>query len=208
MRRKIKRSVDYDNLTIKECFDLFIEEKNAINVVEKTLINYETTLKKFLTTNHLAWEDPIDKIEQGMIFRWTDNMLNNEGLATASINHYIRDLRCFIYWCQAHEYTPQTFKIKNVKGQEEPLKLYSDDELEALLIKPRNKDSFVIWRSWAIVNFILATGARAGTLADIKLQDLNFTRREIVYTHTKNKKTQIVPMSDSLETVLREYMRI
>lgn len=143
-----------------------------------------------------------------MVYRWIDDMLNNQGLAGASINHYLRDFRTFFYWCQNKDYTAETFKIKNIKTQEEKLKLYTDDELEALLQKPKNADGFPEWRQWAIVNFILATGARAGTIADIKVSDIDFQKKEITYSHTKNKKAQVVPLSSSLENCLREYIRI
>lgn len=37
---------------------------------------------------------------------------------------------------------------------------------------------------------------------------MQFGRREIILEQTKNKKAQIIPLSSSLETVLKEYIRV
>ena len=42
-----------------------------------------------------------------------------------------------------------------LKGQEETLKTYTEEEQEALTEKPRRNASFAEWRTWAIVNLVL-----------------------------------------------------
>ena len=50
----------------------------------------------------------------------------------------------------------------------------------------------------------MATGARAGTIVNIKLEDIgNF---EITYRHMRNKKSQTVPLSMYIFTLLMDYI--
>jgi integrase/recombinase XerD len=143
-----------------------------------------------------------------MVYKWIGT-LKLEGAKVTSINHYLRDLRTFLYWCmdEDRKYICPAFKIQLLSGQEEQLKLFSDDEIETILEKPKKNSSFTEWRTWAIVNWVLGTGNRAATICDVKIGDVNFKSKEIVLHHTKNKKAQIIPLSSSLETVLKEYMR-
>ena len=101
-------------------------------------------------------------------------------------------------------------KVKELKLENEVVftDYVTDEELEALLLKPRKSDSFIEWRTWAIVNWVLATGNRAATICDVKISDINYAHREITLGHTKNKKAQVLPLSSSLETCVKEYIRM
>lgn len=100
------------------------------------------------------------------------------------------------------------FKIPLMEGQEESFKMFNEEEIEALLIKPPRNDKFVNWRTWAIVNWVLGTGNRAATVCDVRMGDINHNTKEIVLRHNKNKKAQIIPLSSSLQTVLKEYIKM
>jgi integrase/recombinase XerD len=100
------------------------------------------------------------------------------------------------------------FNISLMKTQEETLKLFTDDELLNLLRKPKKTDTFVEWRMWAMVNWILGTGNRISTVCSIKLGDVDFTYKEIAIQYTKNNRAQTIPLSPALESVLREYIKM
>ena len=61
---------------------------------------------------------------------------------------------------------------------------------------------------WVIVTFVMARGARASTIINIKLEDLDFCLKEIKYTHLKNKRIAIIPMSSHLDAVLKQYLHL
>lgn len=210
VKRTIKKSKGFDLIPIEVALEDYLIEKEARNLSRATLKNYSDTIELFLRFNGLDKKnDSIDCITQSMVFKWI-NTMRLDGVKPASINHYLRDLRAFFYWCmmEPREYIKPKFQIKMVEGQEEKIKLFTDEELEALLEKPKKNDGFVEWRTWAIVNWVLATGNRAATIVDIKINDINYSKREITLGHTKNKKAQILPLSSSLESVLKEYIRM
>jgi integrase/recombinase XerD len=191
-------------------FEEFIREKEILNKSQATINNYVTTYGIFV--NNLGIDDnevKVNQIKQADFYEWIGQMRLEEKKIT-TINHYLRDMRTFFYWCMdtSRGYIEIPYKIPLLKGQEEQIKLFTDEELEALLERPRKNDSFVTWRTWAMVNWILATGNRAQTVCEVQMQDINFSAKQIHLRHTKNKKASTIPLSSSLETVIKEYIRL
>lgn len=209
MKTKIKRSAGADYILLNEAFEEFIAEKEIRNLAPSTIENYKVSYKFFCEFHELNEETTIDEIKQQMFYKWIGSM-KLDGFKVTTMNHYLRDCRAFFYWCMDADrrYIEPAFKIEMLKGQEEQIKLFTDEELEALLEKPKRNDNFATWRTWAIVNWVLGTGNRAGTIVDVKITDINYSKKEIALRHTKNKKAQIIPLSPSLETVLKEYIRM
>lgn len=207
MKRKIQRTNEPEAKLIWEAYEEFEAEKVAKNLSLSTMKNYHQSLEYFMEFHGLDESATFEGITASHFFKWI-NTMKLQGVKHTSINHYLRDVRAFFYWCMdsTREYLP-SFKIIMIEGQEEAPKLFTDDELQTLLIKPHKGDSFIVWRTWAIVNWVLATGNRAATICDVKVSDINYAKKEITLAHTKNKKAQIIPLSSSLETVLKEYCR-
>lgn len=208
--RRIQRNVEADKVLLNEAFEDFMMEKEARNLSPATLANYRVSYEVFL--NFFGFdgnEVTTDEITVSHFYKWINTMRLN-GTKPTTINHYLRDTRTFFYWCMddSRAYITPPFKIQMISAQEEQLKLFSDEDIDKLLVKPRVRDSFSEWRSWAIVNWVLATGNRAATICDVRIGDINFNRKEIALRHTKNKKAQIIPLSPSLETVIKEYIRM
>lgn len=207
--RRIKRSADAEQYLLFDAFAEFIDEKEAKNLSASTLKNYEFSFNSFCSFYGFDEETTTDVINESLFYKWI-NTLKLDGIKPTSINHYLRDTRTFFYWCMddTRQYIHPGFRIEMIKGQEESIKHFSDDDIELLLAKPRLKDSFVEWRTWAVCNWVLATGNRAATVCEVRIGDIDFHNGEIELRHTKNKKAQIIPLSSSLETVIKEYIRM
>lgn len=210
MVRKIKKAQSDEAITFREAFELFVQEKEALGCSPATIRAYRAqvcdTAGKYLFPEE---DSRLEELTQGDIFRYINHLKNRE-ISAHSIQTYVRSLRAFIYWCmeEPRKYIQPAFRIKLPKAQEEQIKFFSDDDLEKLLQKPKRNASFVEWRTWTTVNWILATGNRLSTVIDVKIGDIDFKRKEIMLHHTKNKKAQIIPLSATLELVLKEYIRM
>ena len=208
-KRIIKRDDSADVMLVMGAFEAFIIEKQAENKAQSTIKNYKQSFQYFCEFNSITENTPTTELTQTLVYKWI-NTLKQEGVAISTINHYLRDVRVFLYWCMLPDrgYISPAYKIRALGEQQEGVKHFSDDDLLLLLEKPRKKDSFVVWRTWAIVNWCLATGNREATICEVKTTDIDFKRKEIKLRHTKNKEAQIIPLSSNLITVLKEYMRI
>lgn len=194
------------HITLEQAFREFRLEKEVSNLSKATIANYQQSYNMLVMFNGFTVQTYAFEIYDAHIHKFI-LALKQSGVTDSSINHYLRDVRAFIYWCQGKKYVAP-FKIPLINQQEEQLKLFTDVELVRLLRKPLPTDSFVTWRTWAMVNWVLGTGNRAATICQVHLNDVDFTSKEISLRHTKNKRTQIIPLSPTLEVALKEYIRM
>lgn len=193
-------------ITYKDCTEEFLMGKEALGRSPKTLESYSSSLEQFAVANSLEDSTPISDLNKNTVIKFIQ-YLRSKDISTNSINHYLREIRTFLYFCMGQEYiTP--FKVELVKGQEEPPKFFTQEEVKKLIKKPTDKAKFVEWRSYMICMFVYATGARANTIVNMKVSDLDFKNRTITYAATKSKKSQTVPMSNKLNVALKEYLKL
>lgn len=207
-RKRVQRTIsraEANNQYLNSVFQEFIAEKKALGRVEETLKSYQTTYKKFCEYFGERAEET-GNIYGSMFIEWT-NAMRDEGLKAATINHNLSDMRSFMYWCmdESRQYIDH-FRIKLIKVQEEMPKDYTVEEVKALLRKPERKARFTEWRTWAICCFVVGTGARLGTLVDIRMKDIDLKNGKVFYQHTKNKKLQTANLSPQLVKNLTEYI--
>lgn len=204
-KRKFSKSAD-TSVYLFEAFDDFIQEKEAKNLSPATLRNYTKSFKAFCEYHELTSSFLLDEVKIGMVYQWINHMKQNE-VRPQSINHYLRDLRTFFNWCNERDIIQEPIKIKEVEEQDNLPKMYSDEEIAVLLEKPKAGDSFSDWRTWAMISTVYSTGMRASTLCSLRIDSLNFEREEITIEKQKNKQAGILPMTNALASVLKEYLR-
>ncbi len=207
VKRKITKA-SRQELTIRDAFEEYIEEKKSLNKSPATIKGIEYSVEKwlkYLEANDFSMN--AKDMDQSYLYSFQNHCLGEDMRAT-SLNHYIRDIRTFVYWCIEREYTPKGFKIKQITQQETIKETYTDEEKLKLIARPSKYATFVEWRSWAVVNWILATGHRAGTVVEIKMGDINYRKEEITVRQTKTNKAYITPLSKALAVVIKEYVRM
>lgn len=206
VRQVIKRNCEEEVITCYSAFMDFIEEKECKNLAKVSIYDYELTFRHFMTYFNFDETTPLHEINNEMFKTWTKSMLENE-LKPSSINRFLRDMRAFVNWCINNALLFADVKIQMVKGQEEVVKSFPDEELLAITQKPNDVNSFTQWRTWTVINWILATGNRAATVCEIRVNDIDFRNKEIVLRHTKNKRAQVIPLSPALEGIVKDYIR-
>ena len=192
-------------ITLREALTEFLMEKKAMGLQPKTLDNYILSLQVFMSEN--GWDDliPIKSLTKDRIIKWISVRLEN-GSNRNTINHYLREIKSFSYWCQDKGYI-ESYRISLVKSPEPEIKRYTEDELKVLLVPPKKSDSFTTWRSWILVNLALGTGARLNSMRTLKLDDINFTDNSITYHTTKNGHYLVLPLTEKLVQAIRLYLR-
>lgn len=190
--------------TLLEAYEEFILFKKASSLSAKTQFDYDQVCGFFFKHNNLTGHEPVSIITEKFILEWIVKMQQMD-IKLSSINHYLGDARVFCYWLMSKGYI-RKFKIHLVKGQEPTMRFFSDEEIEILIKKPDPKENFTQYRTWVAICFVLATGARASTLINIKISDIDFNNNEITYRHLKNRSVAVIPLSKSLANILRQYL--
>lgn len=202
MARKRLEKVITLGYAIKE----FLDAKEAKGLADKTIENYEKSIAKFIKYLDLDKEMDIKEIDESDFYHFINAMRADE-IRTTSINHYIRDLRSFFSWCADREWCQSFKSLVESRVQEEEPKLFTDEEMDILLEKPKDDDSFTVYKTWVIVSLMYDTGLRARSVCNLKISDIDFKLGELTVRETKNKKVLPLPISDALASVLKEYLR-
>lgn len=205
-KRRIKVSDENYEITVKESIESFIESKMADNLAEISIRTYKYGIKQFMDFADYPDGYALKDIEEADIIHWKNRLLTTD-LSYNTVNNYVRGVRTWLDWCYKKGMINKKFEIKEVRGQDTRIKYYTEDEMAALLEKPIGNNNFGAWRSWAIISFIYATGARAQSVCDVMMDDIDFFHKEITFRHQKNKSILVSPLSEQLEKVLKEYIK-
>ncbi len=195
MSKIIRKNVEDSTFLFSE----FISEKIALGLSSSSIKNYKVVHKRYMQEMKVS-------VSKQSIQDWIHLLLSKK-MKPISINFYLVQIRVYAYWLMANEHIDR-FTIKTFKRQEPGLKTISDEALLKLLVKPPLTCNFVTYRTWLIVNFIMATGARASTIKNIKIEDLDFENKGIIYKHLKNKSLAIIPMTQTIEKLFTQYLYI
>ena len=195
-----------DKISLKNGFDKFILHCKVKNLSDMTIRYYKDGYGFF--TAYLEKKDIyLENINKKMIDNYVLYM-RSQGLRDTTINTRIRSIRAILYFLM-EEGDLGYFKIKLIVQTQENKKLYTDKEIEKLLKKPNKKKcTFAEFRTWALENFLVATGVRSRSARNVKIEDLDF-EKDLIYIDTvKNRKPLVIPMSIALKKVLIEYLAI
>ena len=187
-------------------FQQFQTHNKVKNLSEKTIDYYYWNLKSFIdylsSESIVSINDVNSSVLDNYILSQKEKYKN-----TTSINTHLRAVRAFLYWCMDNDYL-KPFKIHLLKQKEEPLKLYSDDDIQKLIAKPNLKEcSFVEYRGWIMVNWFIETGNRLRSVINIKISDIDFTGYKVIIRETKNKELLITPLTKTLLSILPPYIK-
>ena len=192
------------SVSMEETFDDFLLLKKSMGLSDKTLITYKQHLSAI--KKHLPIEKPIEELERHDLEIMISSM-RDIGLSANSIQSYTRTLKTFFTWCNEEGIT--NLNLSRYRAQETIKDTYTDRELELLLKKPNMRQcKFSEYRNWVIINLLLNNGCRASSIRNIKNKDVDLTNQVIYLRHTKNKKSQVIPLCSMLCAILSEYMRI
>ena len=209
---KTKNSPDF--YSISTCWQYFLFAQLSKGNSKATINFYESFYKKFCkfleayppNGGQLNPDISIELFEKDMLQPvFIDYLKNFEGITNPqTINSYLRAYRAFGNWCEKEGYI-DFFKCP-IKEVEPPAKqVYTDKELEALLVKP-SINHFADFRAYCIISLILCTGARSNTILNIKIEDLDLEEGYITFNTTKAKKVARLGLDKKTRRDLAEWV--
>lgn len=189
-------------IELESAFEEFIRFSKAKNLSASTIRNYQREFKAF----NQWYDGDLQGVTASTVLAYTE-YLQDRNIAIASVNTALRVLRVVLnYWLEQGYI--KSVKVKLQRANEQIKDTYTDAEITKLLKKPNiKKCSFPEYRTWVIINFLVGTGCRLGTLVSVRIADIDFENQLIQYTHTKNRKAQFIPLSRQLGEVLQQYLR-
>ncbi|MCM1214790.1 MAG: tyrosine-type recombinase/integrase [Lachnospiraceae bacterium] len=195
------------NLTVDEAFKDFKGHCRVKNLSGETIKLYQyqfNVFHRFLDDEAFLISDVTLAVVNSFILELrSDKHVCND----VTVNTYLRGLRAFLYYCMEMDYMA-AFKIRIPKVDKKLKETYTDAELDVLLKKPNLKTcGFSEYKIWVFSNYLLGTGNRISTAINLQIKDINFDSSMITLNHTKNRIAQIIPLSQTLANILREYLK-
>lgn len=194
----------YEEITVREAFNLFIKEKISENLSNETLKTYTLHISHFLNKMMLA-HLPTRQLDKSHYLDWIILLKRDSKKNDVTVASYCRSVRAFYYWLQNNDYM-EYVQLKIPKYQQTIKKCYTDTELTALLKKPVF-DSEVEYRTWILINLVCATGIRIRSALNIHVNDIIPDDSLIYIQVTKNNKGQVLYLNDTLLNLLTGYVQ-
>lgn len=189
-------------VSIQEALEMFLDDRIASGLSSASVKAYESQIKAL--RYYIDFGMGIDELTAFHVNSAIKQMLNHS-LSRNSIQSYVRALRVFLRYCRENDIT--NLDVKPFKGVESVPETYTDAELAKLLKKPDMKHcTFSEYRTWVMESLLVDNGIRASSLRNIQNQDVE--EFAIRLRHTKNKRSQTIPVSPNMQKILKEYMRI
>ncbi len=203
--KKLKICIE-ESLTFKQGFEEFIASCKARNLRVGTLNHYKDSYK--ILSKYIGEDTIVKDMTQKTVDKFVINYKKKSNANSQTIYTYARDLKTMLNFFMRMEYINR-FKIKLPKVDKKAIETYSDAELKILLKKPNlKKCTFVEYRDWTIINFLLSTGVRSNSLINIKIKDLDFDNEVVSINVTKNRKILIIPLNTTIQKILKEYIKV
>jgi len=203
MKKRLFIQRESSSISLEMLFEKFILFKKMNNVSVETIIYYEHCFRFFGEYYDVSLACNTVNME---VFHGYIQHLQKKTIKPITINSYLRGMRVILYYGMELGYI-RDFKISLIKADKEIKETYTDRELEILLERPDvGKCSFAEYRTWVIINYLLGTGNRLSTMANVKNKDIDFCNGLITLTKTKNRKQQLIPLSSALSKILKEYL--
>ncbi|MPM09024.1 Tyrosine recombinase XerC [bioreactor metagenome] len=202
-RRKNLQLCKVEDISYQSLYDLYEKECKLKNLSDTTVKGYWFANKYFL--EFAGAELKCCEVTQDLINSYILSL--KERLKPQTVNSYVFKISPIVKYGISRGYIKDKIEFTHVIEQEHIKEIYTKEELEILLKQP-NSDNFNEYRSWVIVNLLLATGMRALELREMQVKDVNLEQGIITLNHTKNRKARVIPIPTSLNLILDSYLRV
>lgn len=186
-----------------QAYQMFDRDMRTRNLRPATIDTYKVFCQSYI--NFIGEDTDISIITKDNIQDWILDEQQKD-IKDVTVVAKVRHVRAWAYFLMKEDLIPQ-FKLTLPKYDEPYKEPYTEDELKVLLQKP-NSHSFVEWRTWALISFLIGTGCRISTALNVKINDLNFNDGFVSFTLLKNRHVQFTPMSSELQNVIRLYLSL
>ncbi len=191
-------------LTQKFLDYLALEKRYSLHTIKA----YKADLT--LLSNYLdeVYSTSIEKANHSMIRSWLVNELNT-GNSPRTVNRKITTLKSLFKFAEKEGVVKlnPTLKLTSAKTSKSIPSFVTVDEMNELLDKKKFSDDYVGKRNKLMVEIFYSTGIRLSELINIKIRDVDFSKKQLKVLGKRNKE-RIIPLTQELVTSLEKFLDI
>ena len=181
--KEIRDLVKVQPQTNEEALACFISAKKVEGCSIKSLLYYQTTIKKMLLSLNAIYFS----ITTEDIRLYLANYQENHRISKTTIDNMRRIISSFFSWLENEDYITKSpvRRIHKVKTGKVVKEIYTEESIELMRQACKNK------RDLAIIDILYSTGMRVGELVRLNISDIDFTHKECVVLGKGNKQRRV-----------------
>ena len=182
---------------MRELMKKFIQNRIAIGLASTTIDSYVYALRDFY--QYLV-RNKVDMVDSSIIESYFIYIRGKYSQYT--IRDKFAVLHAFFAYATAEKYIAENpMKMQKPKLPKERARCFTDEEIYKIMQYFSNIEGFVMLRDYMVICILLSTGLRRNELLDLEsIYGNNFI------VNGKGSKQRFVPISSSLDKVLRRYI--
>ena len=195
---------------LQDLFQRYLQYCSVIrNYSDVTLEGYKQTWRLFAKESGIQYPEDLSR---HVFENWFFNGRLNRKWSSATFRHYHKYLNTFLLWLLKEGHIPENFIV----GMEKPKleqripKTLSKEEAKLVLDASYHMSyayTFERYRNRAVVGIMLFAGLRRYEVMRLRLNDVDISNKTIFINQGKGAKDRMVPMSNTLITIVSDYLR-
>ena len=198
--KKTKKDISFENkMQIREFLDFLKYEKGSS---KSTADGYNRDLVQFF----LFVEKNYDEIEERNVFEYIEYI--NEKLKRNSVSRKVSAIKTFYKFCYLNKAVKKdpAGMVKSLKREHRLPEILTLKEMKKIIDNcPSTPEGM---QNMLIIKFLIATGARISEILNLEIKDLENKSYEFIKVLGKDSKYRIVPIYDSLENEIKNYLDV
>lgn len=191
-------------MSLKAFSEYLALEKNYSKHTVLAYIRDLEMFQEFLNENHDS--EPIENVDYSEIRQWIVELVNS-GVSNRTINRKVSSLNSYYKFLQKAQQikTNPLRKHKALKVGKKVQLPFSEKELKQVLEDSIEVEGFESARDKLIIELFYATGIRRIELVNVKLSDVDLSKKQIKVLGKRNKE-RYMPLLSSLVKSLDTYL--
>lgn len=203
---------------LAKCLTKFLTEYLPLerNVSPNTIMAYRDSFVSFVAYMRDEKQIKIEKLSlsdltKDNIVDYLKWMVECKGMGIATRNHRLAAIHSFVSYLQYEQIEQldqwqSVMSIKNMKKVQDVPTHFTKEGIKLLLEQPEQNDKNEL-RHLTILALMYDTGCRVQELADLKVDSLYIQSKPYtIRIYGKGRKVRIVPLSENVMIILKNYM--
>lgn len=180
-------------MNIPKYSELFRKELLLKNYAKSSVDNYVSQVEKFMHDMSVKFTEPV-KVNETEIKSWLMKSNSVNGM-----KHRLSALKLFYKMV-----VKQPMKFRHIEYPKSEKKLPKVIDKDFLIDKISSIDNL---KHKSILSLAFSTGMRVSEVCNLKISDIDSKRMTITIRQAKGNKDRVVPLSENILVLLREYFK-
>ncbi|MBR3309441.1 MAG: site-specific integrase [Lachnospiraceae bacterium] len=193
-------------MELMKSLEYFLRDKHALNTAQSTLATYKNHCFGYISfCEERGYSDVESGCSEARYYDYIRYLIDDRKIKDITVASYMRSVKTWFNWMMEKGWI-EKYHMPIPKYQETLRETYSDEELSLLLARPQSGCTEVEYITWVMINILIATGMRLGSLKSLRVRDFSYNELQLRVNTTKNNLPIPLPINSELGSILIDYI--